>query len=343
MDSRPHGDLGLVPTWLKIQGLSEESLRSAITGLGIEIFGALCARAEPAPVRDLLCSLSARKFTFTMYVELCRYMDSCRAGRRSGRTVVTGRGMFAEETEGPPGDLEVKIEDEDSVGREEEERNDAEFVIPENCAYDRRKFTNAQKVARPTKRCKRKAESQLGTEKEASNPAVGTPSLHKRLRSNRAATAIGKSVSRKAHVLPNVCIICKKKETMKDKNSFRRGKMAQAETPDAGKKKRDQFEDFLREMESVNRDQQERTHAQRERHFQLLLNDAVQARAEEAAIREEEAAIREKEAAIREKEAAIREKEAAETASFNQAFVAVFGQLVQVLVGQGTPAPLPLD
>uniref|UniRef100_UPI00358F7A9A myb/SANT-like DNA-binding domain-containing protein 2 n=1 Tax=Myxine glutinosa TaxID=7769 RepID=UPI00358F7A9A len=110
-----------------------------------------------------------------------------------------------------------------------------------------------------------------------------------------------------------------------------------------GKKKRDQFEDFLREMESVNRDQQERTHAQRERHFQLLLDDAVQARAEEAAIREKEAAIRKKEAAIREKEAAIREKEAAETASFNQAFVAIFGQLVQVLGGQGAPTPPPLD
>uniref|UniRef100_UPI00358EC1B0 uncharacterized protein n=1 Tax=Myxine glutinosa TaxID=7769 RepID=UPI00358EC1B0 len=65
-----------VPAWLEIQGLTEESLRATVTGLGIEILGALCARAEPASARVRLCSLVAQKFTFTMYTELCQYMES---------------------------------------------------------------------------------------------------------------------------------------------------------------------------------------------------------------------------------------------------------------------------
>ena len=102
------GDLGPVPTWMEIQGLSEESLRAAVTGLGIEILGALCARAEPPTVRDQLCSLAARRFTYTMYVELCRYMESCRAGRGSERTVVAGRGKTAEGR--PGGVVQIKVE-----------------------------------------------------------------------------------------------------------------------------------------------------------------------------------------------------------------------------------------
>ena len=36
---RDRGGPGLVPTWLEIQGLSEESLRAAVTEPGIEILG----------------------------------------------------------------------------------------------------------------------------------------------------------------------------------------------------------------------------------------------------------------------------------------------------------------
>uniref|UniRef100_A0A8C4QHC6 HTH CENPB-type domain-containing protein n=1 Tax=Eptatretus burgeri TaxID=7764 RepID=A0A8C4QHC6_EPTBU len=109
------GGPGLVPAWMEIQGLSEESLRAAVTGLGIEILGALCARAEPPTVRVRLCSLSARRFTYTMYVELCRYMESCRAGRGSERTVVPGRGKTAEG--GPGGVVRIKVkEEEGSLG-----------------------------------------------------------------------------------------------------------------------------------------------------------------------------------------------------------------------------------
>ena len=93
-----------------------------VTELGIEIFGALCARAEPPTVRDQLCSLSARKFTFTMYAELCRYMESCRAGRGSERTVVAGRGKTAEG--GPGGVVRIKV-------KEEEEEEEGSLSPPE--------------------------------------------------------------------------------------------------------------------------------------------------------------------------------------------------------------------
>ena len=118
---RVRGDLGPVPTWMEIQGLSEESLRAAVTGLGVEILGALCARAEPPTVWVRLCSLSARRFTYTMYVELCRYMESCRAGRGSERIVVPRRGEDVEEPEGPGGVHRVRIEDKDSIGPQEED------------------------------------------------------------------------------------------------------------------------------------------------------------------------------------------------------------------------------
>uniref|UniRef100_UPI00358EAEAB gastrula zinc finger protein XlCGF7.1-like n=1 Tax=Myxine glutinosa TaxID=7769 RepID=UPI00358EAEAB len=99
--------LGLVPAWLKFQCLSEESLRALVTEMGIEIFGALCARAEPAQVRVQLCALATRKFTFTMYAELCRRMETCRAGRGTGWTV-------AMETGRPIGDMRIKVEESDS-------------------------------------------------------------------------------------------------------------------------------------------------------------------------------------------------------------------------------------
>uniref|UniRef100_A0A8C4QC73 C2H2-type domain-containing protein n=1 Tax=Eptatretus burgeri TaxID=7764 RepID=A0A8C4QC73_EPTBU len=124
MDStRARGSFASIPAWLEIQNLTEESLRAVITGLGIEILGALCARAEPVPARVRFCSLSARTFTSTMYTELCRYMESCLAGRGSERTVVPGLGKDAEEFGEPAEVLRIKIEDSDSVGPEEEGRD----------------------------------------------------------------------------------------------------------------------------------------------------------------------------------------------------------------------------
>uniref|UniRef100_UPI00358FDAD3 zinc finger protein 239-like n=1 Tax=Myxine glutinosa TaxID=7769 RepID=UPI00358FDAD3 len=113
---RARSGLGLVPAWLKIQGLSEESLRAVVMGLGIEIFGALCARAEPAPVRDRFCALATRKFTFTMYAKLCRYMEACRAGQGSGWTV-------ALETGRPTGDMRIKGEESDTFVLEDDRRD----------------------------------------------------------------------------------------------------------------------------------------------------------------------------------------------------------------------------
>uniref|UniRef100_A0A8C4Q9N0 C2H2-type domain-containing protein n=1 Tax=Eptatretus burgeri TaxID=7764 RepID=A0A8C4Q9N0_EPTBU len=123
-EMRARGDLGLVPAWMDVLGLTEESLRAAVTGLGVEIFGALCARAKPAPVRVQLCSLAALKFTFTMYAELCQYMESCRAERGSERLVEpgSGRGKFAELTGGPDGVVRIEVEHE-HLGLEEDERN----------------------------------------------------------------------------------------------------------------------------------------------------------------------------------------------------------------------------
>uniref|UniRef100_UPI00358DF1F0 zinc finger BED domain-containing protein 4-like n=1 Tax=Myxine glutinosa TaxID=7769 RepID=UPI00358DF1F0 len=102
-------------SWLEIPGLPEESLRAVVTGLGVDLFGGLCARGEPAPVRDRLCALSARKFTFTMHAELSRYMESCRAGRGSERTAVPGRGSDVEEGHDADGVVRIKVEDEDPV------------------------------------------------------------------------------------------------------------------------------------------------------------------------------------------------------------------------------------
>uniref|UniRef100_UPI00358E5145 uncharacterized protein C05D11.13-like isoform X2 n=1 Tax=Myxine glutinosa TaxID=7769 RepID=UPI00358E5145 len=51
MDARARGILGPIPGWLEIRSLTERSLRAAVTGLGIEILGALCARADPTSAR----------------------------------------------------------------------------------------------------------------------------------------------------------------------------------------------------------------------------------------------------------------------------------------------------
>uniref|UniRef100_A0A8C4R7R9 C2H2-type domain-containing protein n=1 Tax=Eptatretus burgeri TaxID=7764 RepID=A0A8C4R7R9_EPTBU len=153
--TRARGGPGPVPTWMEIQGLPEESLRATVTGLGIEILGALCARAEPPTVRVRLCSLSARKFTYTMYAELCQYMESCRAGRGSERTVVAGRGKTAEGR--PGGVVRIKVkEEEGSLGPPE--GRDPEHVIRDNqigrfpCSSCSHSFTNEAALKTHTKK-----------------------------------------------------------------------------------------------------------------------------------------------------------------------------------------------
>ena len=68
--------------------------------------------------------------------------------------------------------------------------------------------------------------------------------------------------------------------------------------------------DCLREMHADDIAQQDGTRAQRDNHLQLLLNDAREAR---------------------EQEAALRREEAAQTAEFHRSFLGVFGQLVEAM------------
>ena len=101
----------------------EESLRAAVTGLGIEILGALCARAEPAAARVRLCSLVPQKFTSKMYAELCRFMETCHAGQMAEWPAVPGCLKDADETRGHAGVLPKNLEDEYSVIPEEEAKH----------------------------------------------------------------------------------------------------------------------------------------------------------------------------------------------------------------------------
>ncbi|XP_064172727.1 zinc finger and SCAN domain-containing protein 29-like [Anguilla rostrata] len=78
----------------------------------------------------------------------------------------------------------------------------------------------------------------------------------------------------------------------------------------------------LREMLAADVEQQELTRAQRERHHQMALEDAVRAR---------------------EQDAALRREENAQTAAFNQAFLSTLSQLVQALSDRRDPVPPPLD
>uniref|UniRef100_A0A8C4NL44 C2H2-type domain-containing protein n=2 Tax=Eptatretus burgeri TaxID=7764 RepID=A0A8C4NL44_EPTBU len=122
--TRPRGGVYPIPIWLESQGLTEESLRAAVTELGIEILGALCARAEPPPARVQLCSLAAQKFTSTMYAGLCRFMESCLLSQGPQQLEsVTSIKETEGRARGPPGDLWKKGEDKDSVGVKEEERD----------------------------------------------------------------------------------------------------------------------------------------------------------------------------------------------------------------------------
>uniref|UniRef100_A0A8C4NNQ2 HTH CENPB-type domain-containing protein n=1 Tax=Eptatretus burgeri TaxID=7764 RepID=A0A8C4NNQ2_EPTBU len=116
--ARARGCLAPVPTWLEIQGLMEESLQAAVTGLGIKILGTLCAGAKSTATKVRLRFLAARKFTDTMYAELCLYMDSCLARLGSERTIAPGHGNDAKEMEapggGPSGGMRIMRDDEDS-------------------------------------------------------------------------------------------------------------------------------------------------------------------------------------------------------------------------------------
>uniref|UniRef100_UPI00358E704B THAP domain-containing protein 10-like n=1 Tax=Myxine glutinosa TaxID=7769 RepID=UPI00358E704B len=105
MDStRAQNGVCPVPAWLEKRDLMVEVVRATVTGLGIEILGALCARAEPALARVRLCSLATQKFTFTMYAKLCRFMESCSAQQSSKRTNMSTRRM-----NGQPVDLIKKV------------------------------------------------------------------------------------------------------------------------------------------------------------------------------------------------------------------------------------------
>ncbi|KAF4114333.1 hypothetical protein G5714_004556 [Onychostoma macrolepis] len=70
---------------------------------------------------------------------------------------------------------------------------------------------------------------------------------------------------------------------------------------------------ILREMQVADIQQQELNRAQRERHLQMALDEASQAR---------------------EQEAALRAEEHSQTAAFNQAFLNVMGMLVQAKSGR---------
>ncbi|KAG2460295.1 TRI25 ligase, partial [Polypterus senegalus] len=88
-------------------------------------------------------------------------------------------------------------------------------------------------------------------------------------------------------------------------------------TSEAGKRKRSLHQQeqlaVLREMHVADIQQQELNRAQRERHLQMALEEAKQAR---------------------EQEAALRAEEHSQTAAFNQAFLNVMGMLVQTMSGR---------
>uniref|UniRef100_A0A8C4N847 C2H2-type domain-containing protein n=1 Tax=Eptatretus burgeri TaxID=7764 RepID=A0A8C4N847_EPTBU len=104
MDPTAQNGVCPIPAWLEKRDLMVEVLRATVTGLGIEILGALCARAEPAPVRLRLCYLATQKFTFTMYAKLCWFMESCSAQQSSKPTNISTHGK-----NGQPEDLIKKV------------------------------------------------------------------------------------------------------------------------------------------------------------------------------------------------------------------------------------------
>uniref|UniRef100_UPI00358FEC8C uncharacterized protein n=1 Tax=Myxine glutinosa TaxID=7769 RepID=UPI00358FEC8C len=114
--------ISVIPAWLESQGLPKASLRAVVRGLGIEILGALCARAEPAPARIRLCFLATLKFTSTMYAILCRFMESCHA-RTSSELTNVSRYENDSEIGRPAGVLWIKVEDEYSFGPAEKTRD----------------------------------------------------------------------------------------------------------------------------------------------------------------------------------------------------------------------------
>uniref|UniRef100_UPI00358FC60B gastrula zinc finger protein XlCGF57.1-like n=1 Tax=Myxine glutinosa TaxID=7769 RepID=UPI00358FC60B len=128
MDSTGNGGIGPIPIWLEMHGLTEDVLRVVLKELGIEVFGILCALAEPPSMRARLCSLVTGKFTCSMYAELCCFMEWCRAGQRSERTVLSGRGEHDQDLGGSDTvtSLRIKEEHEHSVGFEEDGRDHME-------------------------------------------------------------------------------------------------------------------------------------------------------------------------------------------------------------------------
>uniref|UniRef100_A0A8C4PZS8 HTH CENPB-type domain-containing protein n=1 Tax=Eptatretus burgeri TaxID=7764 RepID=A0A8C4PZS8_EPTBU len=121
---RLRGSIRPIPAWLENQGVAAEALQAVITGLGTEILGVLCARAQPTTARVQLCSLAAQTFTTTMYAELCRFMESCSAPQGSEQAIVSRCQKDVEEMGGSPGVLEIKVEYEDSFPEEKKDLKD---------------------------------------------------------------------------------------------------------------------------------------------------------------------------------------------------------------------------
>uniref|UniRef100_UPI00358E51E8 uncharacterized protein isoform X1 n=1 Tax=Myxine glutinosa TaxID=7769 RepID=UPI00358E51E8 len=160
--ARTNSRIGDIPAWLESRGLPEESLRAVVMGLGIEIFGVLCARAEPAPARVRLCSLSTREFTLAMYAKLCCFMESCIARKGSEQLVVPGCDNDSEKV-GRTEVLQVKVEEEYLVDPEEEgsyteDWRQVELIRKSPCTSGSQSFTTETPLKRnqPTSTDKKK-------------------------------------------------------------------------------------------------------------------------------------------------------------------------------------------
>uniref|UniRef100_UPI00358F43F2 zinc finger protein 664-like n=1 Tax=Myxine glutinosa TaxID=7769 RepID=UPI00358F43F2 len=150
--ARTNSRIGDIPAWLESRGLPEESLRAVVMGLGIEIFGVLCARAEPAPARVRLCSLSTREFTLAMYAKLCCFMESCIARKGSEQLVVPGCDNDSEKV-GRTEVLQVKVEEEYLVDPEEEgsyteDWRQVELIRKSPCTSGSQSFTTETPLKR---------------------------------------------------------------------------------------------------------------------------------------------------------------------------------------------------
>ena len=97
------------------------------------------------------------------------------------------------------------------------------------------RFTDKTKVERAVTRKLKSAETHEGEKLDETEDIPSTPSPKKRLRSSRGSAAISGVLSRTASVLPDLCIICTKKDLREGPRVKRViSKLMQAETYDAG-------------------------------------------------------------------------------------------------------------